>query len=99
MDKDLGELVCVQVFYTVVFALLIFASRRRRRENMFYKAMAVICALLVIWFIYAYSDFGPRPDPGSVFAWGMLLMILPGIFVFVSLVIFVIGRMTSAWKK
>ena len=48
--------------------------------------------LFFMWLIYEYFGLGAEPDPGSVFAWGMLSMIITGIIVFVALIVFVISR-------
>jgi len=92
MIDNIGELIFVQLFYIIVLLLIITATHRQKQKGIFYWCIAGLYALVFIWLIYEYFGLGAKPDPGSVFAWGMLTMIIPGILVFIALVVFVISR-------
>ena len=92
MIDNIGELVFVQIVYVIVLLLIIIATRRQKQNGIFYWCIAGLYALVFIWLIYEYFGLGTKPDPGSVFAWGMLSMIIPGILVFIALIVFIISR-------
>jgi hypothetical protein len=98
MSQDIAELIYVQLFYAVVLLLLILTSKKRRRERMFYFCMTGLYAAVVIWLTFAYFQLGPKPDPGSVFAWEVFSILAPGIFVLAAIGAFVICLLKRWWK-
>ena len=98
MSKDIAELLHVQLFYAVVLLLLILTSAKRRRERMFYFCMTGLFVAAVIWLTFAYFQIGPKPDPGSFFAWEMFSILVPGIFVLAAMGAFVICLLKRWWR-
>jgi hypothetical protein len=98
MSKDISELLHVQLFYAVVLLLLMLTSAKRRRERIFYFCMTGLFVAAVIWLTFAYFQIGPKPDPGSFFAWEMFSILVPGIFVLAAIGAFVICLLKRWWR-
>ena len=92
MIDKIGELISVQVVYIAILSVIIIATLRLKRKGTFYWFIAGLYVLTLIWLIYEYIGFGAKPDSGSVFAWGMLSMIIPGILTLVALIVFITSR-------
>jgi len=91
MIDNIGALIFVQAIYIIILLLIIWATRGQARKSLFYWCIFILYALILICLIYEYVSFGSKPDPGSVFAWGMLSMIIPGALVFLALVVFILS--------
>lgn len=95
MIDNISELIFVQVVYMAILSLIIIATLRLKRKGVFYWIIAGLYVLTLIWLIYEYINFGTKPDPGSVFAWGMFSMIIPGILTLIALIVFVVSGIVA----
>jgi hypothetical protein len=93
MIDNLGELIFIQIICLTLLIIIIVATLKLGRKGIFYWIIAGLYTLTLIWLVFEYTNFGPKPDPGSVFVWGTLSMIIPSILVGMALVVFVISRM------
>lgn len=95
MTDGIGELIFIQSVYITILSLIILATVRLKRKGTFYWVISGLYAITLLWLIYEYINFGKKPDPGSVFAWGMFSIIIPGLLTLVAVIVFVIARIVA----
>ncbi len=98
MINDINELVFVQTASIVVLLLIFWIARKKKKERIAYCCISVVYVFIIGWLIYEYFRLGSHPDPGSVFAWAMTSIILPGVLILIAIGIFIIARLSGKRK-
>jgi hypothetical protein len=98
MINDVSELAIVQAVYVTVLILIIWTSWKEKKQRIAYLCIIATYALVIGWLVYEYFRFGGHADPGSVFAWAMTSIILPGLLVISAIIIFVVAKMLKKVK-
>lgn len=99
MIDNFGELICVQLVYAVILFVIAFNAYKRRENQKVYLVSSGLYITVIVWLIFEYIRLGPHPDPGSAFAWGILSMVIPGVLVIITLLIFVISQLFKIRSK
>ena len=100
MITDLGQLIIGQSIYLILLFFITRVAVRQKRKDFLYwfvLSIDIIYILIISWLIYTYLTFGPNPDSGEVFAWGMFSIIVPGLLVILTCLVF--GIVQAMRKK
>ncbi|MBC6607944.1 hypothetical protein H8B13_14050 [Hymenobacter sp. BT188] len=93
----LDELIIIQFIYIAIMFFIIRATIRKGLKVFFYWLIVGLYVLTITWLVTEYVDMPKEGNGGYGFAIGMYSMIIPGILVLLSLLVFLISKWTREW--
>jgi apolipoprotein N-acyltransferase len=88
--NDLDELIFIQIIYIAFLYFIIRGTLRQGRKATFYWIVIGIYAMVISWLAIELINMNPTGNGGYGFAIGMYSIIIPGILVFTSVMVYCI---------
>jgi len=87
----LDQLIIIQLVYIAILWLIIRAATRQGKKTVFYWVVTGLYLLVIAWLGVKFVNM-PGRDGGYWFALGMYSIVVPGILIFIAVIVFMVTR-------
>lgn len=92
---ELIELLLIQIIYIAILFFIIRSVIRRGSKAIFYWIIVALYVATIAWLMTDYFNMPKTGNGGYFFAIGMYSMIIPGILILISVIVFALSRVSK----